>query len=399
MIKRILSLILTLSMLLSLGAILSSCGGDTTSDEPEDTTNEAAGTPEDSLGEEQDSGADSESSADSEAESDSEPESESESESESEAESEEIYLEPDPIVEFISYNIAYYEGNSKNIEKVYEGQKVSDYTIEKRAARLDSLVGYYMPDVLALQEVNRLWWGYLITNEDSIVNKYGYEWAGNQGSLKSKNGKSTIDTDLYNILMWDPAKFEEVDSGVFRLDSTFYGEGNKDRQCTWAILRNKTTGTETLFASTHLCTRGNDSLKTLNTSQAKVLTEKIKAKADGRTIIMGGDFNANTSAPAYTHIIGTAQFSDTRTLARKNLTPGMSTMRTWGKTTNWKTGNNAIDHVFVYRKNYNVEVHQILSDTFDANNVISQDVNMVGKNYDLSDHLGVYVQFKEKGVK
>ena len=73
-------------------------------------------------------------------------------------------------------------------------------------------------------------------------------------------------------------------------------------------------------------------------------------------------------------------------------------MRVWGKTTNWKTGNNAIDHVFIYGKNYNTEVHKILADTFDANNVISQDVNMVGKNYDLSDHLGVYVQFKEKGV-
>ena len=137
----------------------------------------------------------------------------------------------------------------------------------------------------------------------------------------------------------------------------------------------------------------------MNTEQAKVLTEKIQAKADGRTIIMGGDFNAGASAPAYTHIIGTAKFSDTRSLARKNLTPGMGTYRSWGKTTNWKTANNAIDHVFVYRKNYNVEVHQILFDTFDENNVISQDINMVGKNYDLSDHLGVYVQFKEKGVK
>ena len=391
MIKRILSLILTLSMLLSLGAILTSCGGDTTSDEPDDTTNEAAGTPEDSLGEEQDSGADSESSADSEAESD--------SESESESESEEIYLEPDPIVEFITLNVAYYEGNSTNITQVYEGQKVSDYTVEKRAARLFPFVEYYMPDVLALQEVNRLWWPYIISNEDSIINKYGYEWAGNQGGLKSKNGKSTLDNDLYNLLLWDPDKFEEIDSGVFRLDSTFYGDANKDRQCTWAILKNKTTGVETLFASTHLCTRGNDALKVLNEKEAVALTRKIKEKADGRPIIMGGDFNAGANSTSCTYITDDAKFFNARSVAKTNLTPSMATYRSWGKTTNWKSSNNAIDHIFFFGNSHIAEEYKVLYDTFDENNVISQDISKVGTYYDLSDHLGVYTRFKERDAK
>ena len=313
------------------------------------------------------------------------------------SETENIVREPDPIVEMVSYNIAYYEATKDIMTVYYEGQTLSDYTIAKRAQRLDTFVGHFMPDVIALQEVNHRWWPYLVSNEDSIITKYGYEWAGNSSAFRNKNGKGTIDTDLYNLLLWDPDKFEEIKSGVIRLGTKMVGDGNKDRQVTYAILRNRTTGVEAVYASTHLSTRGNDSLKTLNLEQAQALTEKLNNIADGRTIIVAGDFNANYSTPTYRHMTQTARFSDCRTHADIIRTEKYSSFRMWGKyLSSWNKGNSyPIDHIFYKGKAVHAEEWAILTDTYDKDGNISTDVSKVGTNYDLSDHLGVYVRFKE----
>ena len=385
---RILSILLILALLFSSAMIFTACSPEEpNTDDTQGNTQDTTDTADSTDDSESESGSDSES----------ESESESDSESESESESEDVYLEPDPEVIFISYNIVYYSENDDQMDIRYEGQSRADYSMEKRAPRLESLLKHYQPDVIALQEVNRLWWPYLVSNEDSIINTLGYEWAGNQGALKSKNGKSNFDNDLYNLLLWDPAKFEEIDSGVFRLNSSFYGEANKDRQCTWAILKNKTTGVETLFASTHLCTQASSALKDLGLAQSEALTKKLIEKAEGRTIIVGGDFNGDTGSSAYNHITRVAGFSNTRFVATKNTTPTMSSMRSWGKTNKWQTANNAIDHVFFLGNTYATREYKVLHDTFDANNVICQEMSKVGINYDLSDHLGIYVRFVERG--
>ena len=59
--------------------------------------------------------------------------------------------------------------------------------------------------------------------------------------------------------------------------------------------------------------------------------------------------------------------------------------------------NNPIDHVFFYGNTYTTREYKVLHDTFDANNVICQEMSKVGINYDLSDHLGIYVRFVERG--
>ena len=110
----------------------------------------------------------------------------------------------------ITYNIAYYEATAENMTVYYNGHTLADYTIERRAERLDSFVEYYAPDVLALQEVNRLWWPYLISNKDSLVNDHGYRWAGNLSATGRKDGIGAKDNDLYNLLLWNPEKYEEA---------------------------------------------------------------------------------------------------------------------------------------------------------------------------------------------
>lgn len=323
-------------------------------------------------------------------------ESQTEKESQGEGESESKGSKPiDSYVEMITYNIAYYEATAQNMTVYYPNQSFSDYTIEKRAERLISLVRHYVPDVLALQEVNRLWWPYLITNDESIAHMCGYEWAGNLSTLNNKNGSGDNNSDLYNLLFWNPETMTEIKSGVFRLTDTAKN-ANRDRMCTYAILKNNKTGIETLYASTHLCTQGNEENKALNLAQSKKLTQTLVSLAEGRMIVVGGDFNANSSSQSYNYIVNTAKFTDTRVSAELNRTPLMCSARVWGQEANWNNGKKTpIDHIFCYGSTAVADEWTVLTDTYDKDANISTELGMIGVNYDLSDHQGIYVKLKE----
>lgn len=380
--KKIISLLLSIAMLLSMGAILTACNDDTTPVDGQGSENNSDAT-DDTLTNDEGTPSEDENKGDSNG---------------SEENTEELYPNPDPTVEFITYNVAYYQATASNMTVYYENQTLADYSTAERAPRLYSLVEHYKPDVLALQEVNRLWWPYIVSNEDSIINAFGYEWEGNLGCFRSKNGKGTQDIELYNLLLWDPEKFERIDSGITRFNPNIAGNANKDRMVTWAILKNKTTGVESLFASTHLCTQGNDELKKLNVTQAETLATVLKKFAGNRAIIVGGDFNASETSKAYKQMISSS-FKDTRYEAAENLTPSMGSTRFWGKNDDWKV-KLPIDHIFYFGSTkYTVDTYSILYDTFDKDDVISRDVSLVGINYDLSDHLGVYAKLVEKGTK
>ena len=306
-----------------------------------------------------------------------------------------VVTEEDLYVEMIAYNIAYYEATADNMTVYYDGQTISDYTIAKRAERLKAFVEYFTPDVLALQEVNWKWWPTIIKDENSIINTYGYDWAGNQSAYRNSNGFKSSDDDLYNLLLWNTEKYEKIKSGVFRISATGQG-ANKSRMCTYAILKNRATGTEILFASTHLCTRGNDATKALNLEMAGTLAEKLKSLADGRMIVVGGDFNADTPSPTYKFMTGEGGFSDTRTTAVKRYNQNLNSARVWGKDKNWNNGKRTpIDHIFYLGSSAIAEEWTVLTETYDKDNNVTTDMSMIGKNFDLSDHQGIYVKFKE----
>ena len=301
----------------------------------------------------------------------------------------------DNYVEMITYNIAYYEATEKNMTVYYENQSLDDYKIARRAVRLESLVDYFMPDVLALQEVNRVWWPYIISNEDSIVNEYGYDWEGRCSTYNNKSGTESVKADdLYNLLLWNTKTFEKVSSGTFRLTDA-HANADMDRMCTYAILKNRFTGVETLYASTHLCTQGNEAAKERNLAQAQRLTSKLESLAQGRMIVVAGDFNANLSNNSYTHMTQTAGFSDGRITAEIRKTQAMGTARVWGKTQNWNNGARPIDHIFYKGTTAVAEEWRILTETYDLNGNVTEDIKKVGINYDLSDHQGVYTRFRE----
>ena len=312
--------------------------------------------------------------------------------------------EIDYTVDFITYNIAFYDANDGQMKVHYEGQTISDYTIAKRQMRLKSLVDYYKPDVLALQEVNHIWWPYLITNEDSLLNKTGYQYTGNKSAFGQSDGKGTIDNELYNLLFWNPEKFDLVQEGHFYLthNGRRSGKNNADqeRMCTYAILRNKDTGNETLYASTHLCTTGSESNGELNLNQAKYLVKHLNDKCGGRPIVVGGDYNmhanSDTAGATYRYLTGEGGLNDGRVKAKMKLNGTMASYRSWGSNQNsYTTSGNPIDYVF-YKGNIIFAKWQILPDTFKADNTIHPGTAVGGDLYDLSDHLGIFVRVQEK---
>ena len=303
-------------------------------------------------------------------------------------------------VNMITYNIAYYESTDSQMKVGYTGQTAADYTIAKRQLRLKALVEHYKPDVLALQEVNHIWWEYLITDEDSLLNKMGYEYEGNKSGMGNSDGFGSTDNELYNLLFWNPERFELVKGGVFYLTSSgrkTESGANRSRMCTYAILKNKATGNETVYASTHLCTTGTDSDGDLNLKQAKALKQHLEGRAEGRPIVVGGDFNmhaqSDTSAETYEYMIGAGGFFDGKTKAKVRLGVSNSSYRSWGTNTGWKNGSQ-IDYIFFKGEDIQLLKWSLLTDCFSPDNKVAG-AAFVGDYYDLSDHLGIFVTVNE----
>ena len=308
----------------------------------------------------------------------------------------EIAKKSGPYVDMITYNIAYYEAFTKYLVLYHKNQEMSSYTVKLRAERLHSLVELLVPDIFAIQEVGSTWWPYLITDENSLVNKHGYGWSGNLSTLGQTDGNVLRYNDLYNLLLWRKDRFDEIESGVFRLSPMVETDMNNNRLCTYAILKSKETGIETLYASCHLCVRPTPEAQELSVNQAKTLTETLVALAKGRTVVVGGDFNANSQTPAYKQVTETAKFLDTRETANKKYNLNMCTARCWGREQNWNNGKGSpIDHIFYYGNTVVADEWRVLTDTYSLDGKISLDPAMVGINYDLSDHMAVHVRFKE----
>lgn len=361
---------------------MTACGGDTP-DVPDDS-----GDPQDS-----------------DSENDGGNDSDSDSDSETESTLSEKELRRLRTIEYITYNIAFYDlthgGSAKDFDGGYEGQSGSDYAISKRQERLKIFVEHYSPDVLALQEVNYVWWPYLITNEDSLLNKMGYEYTGNVSAYRQKDGAGNINNELYNLLFWDPDKFELVEDGHFWLTRNgrwVSGNADKSRMCTWAILKNKDTGFETLYASTHFVTGGNleGANEQLNKTMGEILTATLTEKAAGRPIVVGGDYNMNEESPSYEYITGEGGFTDAKYKGKTRLNITMTSFRSWGKNKSYASSGDPIDHIF-FKGDLIIEKWQIMPDTVSADGKVT--TNTGGKNYDISDHLGVYAKIREPEAK
>ena len=104
---------------------------------------------------------------------------------------------------------------------MYKGQTIDDYTMDKRYVRLCTLVEYFSPDVIMMQEVNGRggWWDYLIENEDETVEPFikkypKYSYVGNKNLAGGTNGAGNRGT-FYNQIYYNTKKYELVAGGTF----------------------------------------------------------------------------------------------------------------------------------------------------------------------------------------
>jgi endonuclease/exonuclease/phosphatase family metal-dependent hydrolase len=105
----------------------------------------------------------------------------------------------------------------------------------------------------------------------------------------------------WSALLFRSSRFELLSSGTFWLSETPEVAGSKSwdtsltRICTWARLRERSTGREILCANTHFDHRG----VLARENSAKLLAARLPQLTDGAPIILIGDFNSTDTTPAY----------------------------------------------------------------------------------------------------
>ena len=152
----------------------------------------------------------------------------------------------------------------------------------------------------------------------------------------------------WSALLFRSSRFELLDSGTFWLSETPEVVGSKSwdtaltRICTWAKLRERSTGREILCANTHFDHRG----QLARENSAKLLANRLPQLAQGRPIILIGDFNSTDTNPAYLTLTkaGTspAIFTDTYRELHPQISPDEATFHAF----TGRTAGSRIDFIF-----------------------------------------------------
>lgn len=148
-----------------------------------------------------------------------------------------------------------------------------------------------LPDVLGVQELNSFW------EEDlkELLPQYAYYGVKRGGDDKEKNAE-------INGIYYLKDKFDLLESDTFWIsltpetESRFEGAGC-NRICSYAVLKNKNTGSVFAVFNTHL---DNVSLEAQNLGGTLIAekSEELKNKYDGLSVVIMGDFNQYADGPA-----------------------------------------------------------------------------------------------------
>ena len=242
-----------------------------------------------------------------------------------------------------------------------------------RAELLRDLLDELQPDSIGMQEVTTGW----IYRMDTYA--FNDSYAG-VGEGRTPGGEASS-------IYYRKDTFDLVDSGTFWLSETPDVQGsslpnaNYPRICTWAHLRDKTTGFEYIHLNTHLDHNGNNSAadgRAIRTAQVQVILEFIQTLPD-LPMVLTGDFNQGftsskgnvytmfknvTGQESFTTADGaeiTGRFSDARADAADTVSPDA-----WASMTSyWKEGSSKydpahkpIDYVFYTAEDFDATVYR-----------------------------------------
>ncbi|UKK84284.1 endonuclease/exonuclease/phosphatase family protein [Sphingopyxis sp. BSN-002] len=209
-----------------------------------------------------------------------------------------------------------------------------DAWVHRRTA-LTSLVAYYAPDLVGMQEV------LLGQKRDIEADLPGYSFVG----VARDDGK---DKGEFSPLGYRRDRFALVASGTFWLSPTpdVPGKGwdaAYPRVASWARLTDKAGKRSLLVVNTHMDHVG----LTARLEGAKLIRSWIAGhRKAGDTVVLMGDFNSPTGSPAYAAIAeaGADALRDTLTITR---TPHFGPLGTFTAFKVDQVEPSPIDHIFV----------------------------------------------------
>ncbi len=259
----------------------------------------------------------------------------------------------------------------------------SAITMDERIGHAFTVMREKDPDVLALCEINYLWIPRLM--EEWTGEGCGYEGHG-RSSKGAAYGASRLNRetwDLYNLILWKTDKYECLDKGTFWCSKapsrpgTFTWDGGLTgdfaRAINWVILRDRATGGEFLVLCGHIDAKVSEARR----RSAALIVEKAAALADGRPIMLLGDWNANERSSAYAELTAEG-FADARYRV-----PDPADMTLYGTTNSWGGYSDfrsraPIDHCIITPHNVFVESAAMDPGYFDeAGTLVSADHNAI----------------------
>lgn len=251
-------------------------------------------------------------------------------------------------VKVVEYNVC-----ASGIEN--DGEEPDCPLISDRQEKVFKLINDQNPDLIGLCEVNYAWVEYI---NAALIDSGKYEAYGysSQGKAYGKSGK--VKWDLNNLLLWSTEKYELVKKGRFWCSSTpsrpntFKWEdgtvGDFGRCINWVVLKDKATGSEFLFMCQHIDAK----VKAARLYSAELITEKALEFAEGRPIIIVGDWNANEADKAYS-VLTSGEFADAK--FRTYDTDLRATFNKWGTYLEDMHTRLPIDHCIITKNNVFVD--------------------------------------------
>ncbi len=162
----------------------------------------------------------------------------------------------------------------------YDNPEDRDQNWHKRKENVIRMINFYDLDIIGMQEVLVSQLNYLKDNLPDY----------NSIGVGREDGKEKGE---FTPVFYRKDRFREIESGTFWLSETPEKvskgwDAALERIATWAILQDRTTGKEFLFINTHFDHRG----KQARVESARLLKSKIAELADGKQVMLTGDFNS-----------------------------------------------------------------------------------------------------------
>ncbi len=170
----------------------------------------------------------------------------------------------------------------------YNNPADGEYAWPNRKDRVASIIRFHEADLVGLQEVLR---GQIDDLEELLPQ---YRWIG----VGRDDGE---DGGEFSPIFYKPDRFNVLDTGTFWLSETPEVIGSKSwdaaitRIANWALMQDLESKQEFLYLNTHFDHRGVEA----RTNSAALIIDRIETLAQGRPIIVSGDFNVPPSAAAY----------------------------------------------------------------------------------------------------